>query len=251
MPQQSSVFPSASMDLVPAVNLHFWPWQAATWIIRDRVWPPHVTIQNIADKGCQIVPRSSPDGDVHTEWRLSFSRAEAILAKLRNKNQQRAYCFFKIFFYRYLKCVESSETEGKKLYSYIVKTIMLWACEELSPDDPIWASLEKSVQILLFKLLGSLEMGSLSHYFIQEINLLARVNEDVIKQCIAVINRWQNNILMTAPFDMLEKREYINNYSNLLSCAHALLIAPVKSEYNEVMMEFFRNQAAEQFLKMC
>ena len=250
-PKLFSWLPSWSIDGVPAVNLHFWPWQAANWIVRDRVWPPHVTIQDIVEKGCQIVPRSSPDGDIHREWRLSFSRPEAILAQLRNKNQQRAYCFFKIFFYQYLKCVESSETEGKKLYSYIIKTIMLWACEELHPEDPIWASLEKSVQILLFKLLGSLEKGFLSHYFIPEINLLERINEDVKEKCIAVINRWQNNILMTAPFDILEKLEYINNFSNIFSIAQSIsFLAPVNSEYNEVLLTFYRNQAVEILQKM-
>ena len=115
-----------------------------------------------------------------------------------------------MFFYRYLKCVESSEPEGKQLYSYVIKTLMLWACEELPPENPIWASLKKSVQVLLYKLLGSLETGCLSHYFISEINLLERVGQDVKIKCSAIIRRWQNNILMTAPFDMPEKRKWIH-----------------------------------------
>ena len=77
----------SSTDFVPAVHLLFWPHQATTWITRYRVWPPQDTIQSIVDKGCQVVPRSSPDGDVHSEWRLSFSGPEAILAKLRSKQQ--------------------------------------------------------------------------------------------------------------------------------------------------------------------
>ena len=88
---------------------------------------------------------------------------------------------------------------------------MLWAYEELPPEDPIWASLETSVQMLLYKLLGSLEAGFLPHYFIPEINLLERVNQDVRIKCVEFIRRWQNNILMTAPFDMPEKREFINS----------------------------------------
>ena len=84
-----------SSDYVPAVHLPFWPSQASDWIIRSRVFPPHDTIQSIADEGCQVVPRTSVGGDVHTEWRLSFSRAEATLAKLRSKEQQETYYFFK------------------------------------------------------------------------------------------------------------------------------------------------------------
>ena len=204
-----------SSDYVPAIRLEFWPCQAENWIMRCRLWPPQATIENIVEKGCQVVPRSSPGGDVNTEWRLSFSGPEAILAQLRSKEQQQAYYFFKMFFYRYLKCVESSDPKGKQLYSYVIKTTMLWACEELPPEDPIWASFKKSVQVLLLKLLGSLETGFLPHYFIPEINLLERIGEDVRTKCAAIISRWQNNILMTVPFDMPEKREWILLISSL------------------------------------
>ena len=115
-----------------------------------------------------------------------------------------------MFFYKYLNCVESSEPEGKPLSSYIMKTTMLWAYEDLPPEDPVWASLENSIQMLQFKLLGYLEVGFLPHYFIPEINLLERVGQDVISQCIAIISRWQNNILMAAPFDIPEKPDFIN-----------------------------------------
>ena len=206
-----------SVDIVPAVRLHFWPLQAAVWIIRPRLWPPQTTIQSIVNNGCQVVPRSSPGGDEHTEWRLSFSIPEVILAQLRTNEQKQVYYFFKMFFYRYLKCVESSEPEGKALYSYVIKTTMLWAQEEIPPADSIWASLENSVQMLLYKLLGSLETGFLPHYFIPEINLLERIGQDVKNQCIGIISRWQSNILMTAPFDMAEKREWINLMRNLHS----------------------------------
>ena len=176
---EDGTFFQLSVDVVPAVRLLFWPHQSAEWITRRRRWWPQQD-QSIVDKGCHVVPRFSPGGDVHSEWRLSFSGPEAILAQLRSKNQQQAYYFFKMFFYRYLKCMESSEPEGKSLYSYVIKTTMLWAYEELPPEDPIWVNLENSIQMLLFKLLGSLKKGFLSHYFIPEINLLERVGQDVI-----------------------------------------------------------------------
>ena len=185
---------SCSFDYVPAIRLHFWPHEAAAWITRRRRWWPQKDIINkIAVIGCQVVPRSSPNGDPHSEWRLSFSIPEAFLAQLRSLRQQQAYYFFKMFYYRYLKCVKPCDPQGKSFYSYIIKTIMLWAYEELPPEDPIWASLERSVQFLLSKLLDSLDAGFLSHYFIPEINLLKRVDEDVRRNCIAIINRWQIN----------------------------------------------------------
>ena len=91
------------MDHVPALKLLFWPLEAQEWIDRDRKWPSADMVQSIVDNGCQIVPRSSPGGDIHSEWRLSFSVPEAELTKLRSKDQQRAYYYFKVLFYRYLK----------------------------------------------------------------------------------------------------------------------------------------------------
>ena len=80
-----------SHDYVPAVRLLFWPHQTAAWITRHRRWwPQQDTIQRIVKEGCQLVPRSSPGGNIHTEWRLSFSVPEATLAQLRSKTQQQA-----------------------------------------------------------------------------------------------------------------------------------------------------------------
>ena len=234
-----------SFDDVPAVHLPFWPLQASGWIIRCRVWPPHDTIQSIADEGCQVVPRTSPGGDVHSEWRLSFSRPEASLAKLRSREQQEIYYFFKMFFYRYLKCVKSTETEGKTLYSYIIKTIMLWACEELHQEDKIWTSLENSVQMLLFKLLGSLESGFLSHYFMPEINLLERVGEDVKNQCVAVIYRWINNVLMTTPFDLPEKRETVKRLSVHFSRTGAIMFSAAERDIFEMLIKMAEKYVQE------
>ena len=208
--RDGSVFISASLDSVHSVGLGFWPHQCSSWINRPRLFPPQEIIQRIVNNGCQLVPRSSPGGDADAEWRFSFSGPEAVLAQLRSKEQKCSYYFFKVLFYRYLKCVESTEPEAKSLCSYMVKTTMLWACEELPPENPIWTRLEKSVQMLLVKLSSSLEAGFLPHYFIPEINLLERVGEDVKRKCSAIIGQLQNNNLMAAPFDMPEKREFMS-----------------------------------------
>ena len=228
-----TLFSQISVDYVPAVRLLFWPHQAAAWRNRQRLWPPQDIVQSIVNKGCQLVPRSSPGGNVYTEWRLSFSGAEALLAQLRSKKQQLDYYFFKILFYQYLKSVESSEPAGKSLFSYVMKTIMLWACEELSPEDPIWESLESSVQMLLFKLLGSLEAEFLAHYFIPEINLLERVGEDVKIKCIAIINTLQKDILIAAPFDMPEKRKFANWIHDITICAKSFFVDQVENSQSD------------------
>ena len=88
-------------------------------------WPQQQIIQSIVDKGCHIVTHSSPGG----EWRLSFSGPEATLAQVRGKNQKQAYHFFKTLFYQHLRG-KSTEPDGKSVYSYCIKTTMLWVCKD-------------------------------------------------------------------------------------------------------------------------
>ena len=111
--------------------------------------------------------------------------------------------------YRYLKCVEPAKADQKGLYSYIMKTTMLWICEQYAPCDPVWSDFEKGVQMLLSKLMEALESDSLPHFFIPEINLLEQIGEDVRHKCINIITNLQRNIFMAAPFDINEKLEFV------------------------------------------
>ena len=105
--------------------------------------------------------------------------------------------------------MEPTEVDRKGLYSYIVKTTMLWICEQYTPDDPVWSNFEKSVQTLLSKLMEALQSGCLSHFFIPEINLLARICKDARQKCINIIKDIQENVFMAAPFDIDEKLEFV------------------------------------------
>ena len=197
-----------SLDQVPSVRLNFWPQQATDWITRSRCWPLQDDIQRIVDDGCQAVLHSSPGGDSKSEWRLSFSIPEVSLAKLRSQDQQLAYYFFKIIFYRRLKSIESHETEKKSLYSYVIKTTMLWFCEEYPPTDPVWESLQVSVQMLLAKLVDGLQEGAISHYFLPEINLIEMVGSDVIKLCKDKIENLLVKLTMAVPTGLDERLEF-------------------------------------------
>ena len=117
---------------------------------------------------------------------------------------------------------------------------MLSAQAELPPEDPIWASLETSVQMLLFKLLGSLETGFLPHYFIPEINLLERVGEDVRIKCAAIISRWQSNILMTAPLDIPEKLVYLDSIRANASLASAVIRSGMMDSLRDALLREIR-----------
>ena len=93
-----NLFYHVSVDHVPAIKLDFWTIEAAMWITRDRLWPPHETIQSIVAKGCHLVARSSPGGDKHSEWRISFSGPEAILAQCHSKKQRQHTTYSRYYF---------------------------------------------------------------------------------------------------------------------------------------------------------
>ena len=102
---------------------------------------------------------------------------------------------------------------------------MLWACEQYAPDNPVWQDFEKSVQMLLSKLVDALQSGSLPHYFIPEINLLAQTCEDVKHKCKSIIAKIQKNIFMAAPFDIDEKLEFVRWVHSIIEKCRIILEA--------------------------
>ena len=136
-----------SVDHVAAVRCNFWPEDANDWVERDRKWPTKDVIECIQAKGCHLVPKNADLDDV-TQWRWSFSEAEAELAKAKNELQFKCYFLFKCLFYAHLKI----ERDGKVMSSYLVKTVMLWYCERHEEKDWTTDNTEAMLKELLQEL---------------------------------------------------------------------------------------------------
>ena len=168
-----------SFDIVPAITVEEWPFIADEWQKRFRQWPSMTLVKEIVMKGCHIVPKPSygQERDEHLDWGWSFSLAEKILASNRTKEMDVSYFILKSIFYRYLKPVEHN---GKTLFSYLIKTAMLWQCEE--HDEKWWSN--ESIMSCIFTLLDRLKMSfsnkCLPHYFIRDINLFDNVAEELV-----------------------------------------------------------------------
>lgn len=168
-----------SIDSVASIALRFWPKIAKDWPGRKRFWPNPSAVSDIVENGVHIVAKTSPGGEIDKEWRLSFSAAEKRLAKERNETQRKVYFIVKSLFYCH---IIPFEEEGKHLPSYVIKTIMLWACERLSPEEWKADHLEERVMELLLDLQISLEDGTLRHYFIPELNVLEGFSPSLIEK---------------------------------------------------------------------
>lgn len=205
-----------SIDHVPALRLEFWPSQAAAWITRARRWPQQTIVEQIVGRGCHLVPRSSEGGDAHSEWRYSFSKAEVIITKLRTAQQQLVYFLFKLYFYRYLKPLSPAEDDGKRLFSYLCKTTMLWQCERFPPEDDVWKTLCRGVDALLASLQRSLRRRRLWNYFLPEINLVENIDETLSDKAVEKITLIRRNLFAYAPYDVAEKRAFVEELQTKL-----------------------------------
>ena len=168
-----------SIDHVPAIVVDDWPHIASEWVNRGRLWPSLSLIKDIVKRGCYIVPKpyyGQKKNDL-LDWRWSFSLAEMILASARTKEMDLSYLVVKSIFYRYLKSVVFND---KTLTSYLIKTVMLWQCEE---NNETWWS-ERStlncISVLLNKLKESFYNKHLRHYFIRDINLFDDIDDELI-----------------------------------------------------------------------
>ena len=102
------------------------------------------------------------------EWRLSFSMVEIALMKHLPFVHRKAYLCCK----QLIKCTGMDEIE-----SYVLKTVMLWSMDEcneevLNVDEE---SLYSLVYALLCKLIKGYKDEVVQHYFLPDVNLLAKI----------------------------------------------------------------------------
>src|SRR6218665_1892739 len=180
---------SETVDMVYSMGCPMWPNQARHWPIRKRKygWPTTAIIQEVVQNGCHVVPAKHPAcrSDMY-QWRLSFSVAEIILLQSWTTVQQIVYHMLKFFAKRELTKIDCPK-EDMVLCTYHLKTLMLWSCEEVSPE---WWNSSSVVQLccsLLRKLEKWLKETTCRNYFIADANLFHKyfnkkiVNETTIK----------------------------------------------------------------------
>ena len=168
-----------SIDKVPAITVKDWPHIASEWVNRGRLWPSLSLVKEIVMKGCHVVPKPCYGAKSNglLDWRWSFSLAEIILATTRTKEMDLSYLVLKSIFYRYLKPVEYND---ETLTSYLIKTVMLWQCEENVENWWSERTIVSCISVLLDKLKESFHNRHLPHYLIRDINLFDNVADGIV-----------------------------------------------------------------------
>jgi len=169
---QSQTEKLVTCDRVVAIKCEGWPKISKEWATRmRRNWPPRNLVDKVYSGGFALVGKpSSASGDVHKEWRLSFSTAEMTLIQSFNDCQSKVYYLLRSIYVQYLK-----EKASGILSSYNLKTTILWMLEE--KPSRYWST-ERIPEIILDifqKLKDSLKSRFCPHYFLPAHNLLYKV----------------------------------------------------------------------------
>src|SRR6218665_674197 len=163
-------------DAVHCLFCPQWPRDAQSWPLRPRNngWPTSETISEVVRNGCHVVySQHRACRDDERQWRLSFSVAEVILLQNWTKTQQIAYHLLRFFAKREL-IRKDCPKEDEVLCTYHLKTLMLWTCENMSPE---WWDSSPVIAIcceLLNILSDWLKRRLFPNYFIPEANLFHR-----------------------------------------------------------------------------
>ncbi|KAH3700831.1 hypothetical protein DPMN_075812 [Dreissena polymorpha] len=179
-----------------------WPISALEWVSRNRpgMFPAYDLVHSLFNGGCDVVPcfcqteygdviddcTNVSDANTPIHWCLSFAVPERSL--FRNLSMQQHSCFL-----IYRAMVEQSIT-GHVLPSSIVKSLFLYACENIPQND--WESKPGHCLLLLLRnTFNAFSRRFLAHYFICSKNLLRCLSESVLLECASELQKcWSRPI---------------------------------------------------------
>ena len=161
-------------DHVLSIHCDFWPNEASEWCLRQRNfgWPTSLILSSIVSFGCHLVAIGHPHSDTKfTEWRISFSMAEGLLAWSFNHVQMQCYAVMKIILKEFIKT--KCSPNNQVLCSYFIKTFLFWKFE--TTDTNFWQedNFRECIMYSITEFAHCLHDGVLPHYFIPRFNLLS------------------------------------------------------------------------------
>jgi len=198
---------ATGVDCVCCLFCPEWPRDGYNWYLppRNNGWPTSETISEVVRNGCQVVyvqHRACREDEY--QWRLSFSVAEVILLRSWTKIQQIAYHLLK-FFAKKEFTKKNCPKEDEVLCTYRLKTLMLWTCEEMSPE---WWDSSPVIAMCceLLKILSDwLKRRYFPNYFIPETNLVHQLTTPTqLHQTERRVNYFRKNNILS--------RWFVENY---------------------------------------
>ncbi|XP_043198324.1 uncharacterized protein LOC122368454 isoform X1 [Amphibalanus amphitrite] len=164
----------------------WWPSEEFFERHRKHDWPPKSMRDNIRRFGVHLVPVGAQGSPTESsEWRLSFSRAELLIAMLLTNIQAQSLVAFKT-------CKSAIGQKGKSVKSYFAKTALFWLCQDLPPE--MWTDIVEGAERIINFLFKSIKAGKLPAFLCAEINLLWNMSRAERKTMLTTLNDMRTNL---------------------------------------------------------
>ncbi|CAF4120162.1 unnamed protein product [Rotaria sp. Silwood2] len=260
------------MDHVASLKCLHWPKPALNWINRKRLgnWPDQSLINSLVKFGCHIVPIShifTSSEEKKTEWRLSFSICELILAKTLNYYQRKCYLIVKSLFDIHIK----QDLELSKIIcSYFLKTMLYWLCESIEKKKWTYETLYDRFIDFIDYAIKCFENKYLSHYFIVEMNLIGHLNDEnlkkIIDKCILIKNDslnmikiceehyWNTNqfLRFNPIIEVLTQNENLDDNSCIIWCCATTMLACIRQDkFIDFPLKMVKDCIKRNYLQSC
>lgn len=166
------------VDLVYALSCPYWPTVAEQWPLtictHASGWPDVWLIHDSVHEGVHLVPVCHPSTrEEDAEWRISFSRAEAVLSQdlARNPTLIDSYLLVK------LACKYAFKGRYA-LSTYHLKNTLYWLSTDIAPDTWGPHNMYQCLRALATKLLQFIHCKNLPHFFVHERNMINHLTDD-------------------------------------------------------------------------
>ncbi|CAF1163097.1 unnamed protein product [Didymodactylos carnosus] len=211
-------------DIVIALKLNFWPKITHTRLNYLRCHK-HDLYNKIKCLPVYAIPKWSKltqDNAASYEFRLSFSAVETVLAKSRSNTEKLLNKIARGIYYKYLKHFT--------IQSFFIKTCVLWMCEQFDLDKDYKNRQEHLTMFCVNYIRQKLNEGVCLHYFIEQLNILAAYDLQILKQAYVALEN-----VKIAPQQQANKQ--ITLTSNVIT-----FYTEMVEEFHELQLKNFDEQ---------
>lgn len=166
------------------LRLQQWPEKEFFHRLEASVWLGPAVLRDLEQFGLHVVPVGVPGSSTEaSEWRLSFSRAEAIAVLLMAPVQKRTLLALK-------RCKQQMGQRASIVKSYLSLTALFWTCHEMPLRQ--WTSLRYSAHCVLSRLQDAADARFFPCFFMVDINVLLVLTSeemDLLSESISLMQQ--------------------------------------------------------------
>ncbi|CAF4881349.1 unnamed protein product [Rotaria sp. Silwood1] len=224
------------VDLVPSLQLKFWPADIQPFLDRIKSNRPQIYRLLIDKTSMHVIPKWStktPRCDRELEFRYSFSAIELVLAQQRSVKERVLNGIARSIYYKFLKGQKVSTQNV--IPSYFIKTTVLWMCETMDFTTDNEETLAKR---WLQYAIDRLNERDCPHYIIPDLNVLEPYSAESLQKAVDIlsqvdINETHEIQMFSASNQELYRNKYNKNLAYFLSQMKVIDIINALHDYRQ------------------